>query len=212
MKAKPIIFSGPMNVALRQGRKTQTRRAMNPQPDADTEYINEPGGGMACYGYYWKGMDISDAWKFCPFGQPGDLLWVRETHGFWPAAGSDKREDSVIYRADDDDWECRMFDWRSPIYMPRWASRITLEITGVLPIPLQEMSSGDAIAEGILPFANSMTIDCDTPDPRGRFARLWDSINAKRGYTWESNPFVWRLKFKAHNCNVDDFLFSECEK
>jgi len=89
-------------------------------------------------------------------------------------------------------WE---YIWRPSIFMPRWASRITLEITGVRVERVQEITEEDAIAEGILPFAPNGKAMSSTI-PRKQFAVLWDSINAKRGYSFESNPYVWVIRFK----------------
>ena len=128
----------------------------------------------------------------CPYGVPGDRLWVRET---FYSNGMCKNTMSCHYRAtynglftpDTVPWK-----WTPSIFMPRWASRITLEITGVRVERVQDISEEDARAEGI-------------PDEyraghriyyRPRFKTLWDSINAKRGFGWDSNPWVWVVEFK----------------
>lgn len=242
MKAEPIIFSGPMILSLLSGQKTQTRRVMEPQPEPWKEFYEEGG----CHPSDWSfnvglhpdkhgrerwGLAMHSNFHepriyWCPYGQPGDLLWVRES---WrPMSGYSTWDLLIKYAAHGannlgdrhiEDGDVNFGDWVfpkaakkgfvSPIFMPRWASRITLEITGVNLIPLQELSPNDIRAEGVqMPTWNPDT-GAGEVDPWEVFAATWDHINAKRGYTWESNPFVWRLKFKVHNCNIDDFLFGK---
>jgi hypothetical protein len=81
--------------------------------------------------------------------------------------------------------------------MPRWASRISLEVLDVRVERIDEISAADAIAEGIMPEANYMSIDCETPSPVDKFQRLWDRINEKRGYGWDVNPWVWVVEFRV---------------
>lgn len=220
MKPKPIIFSGPMIRALLSGQKTQTRRAVKSQP-LRSDWIP-----YRCPDWRWNwvlegtGMGSGDPFR-CPYGQPGDLLWVRESwrpmsgHSAWDllikyaADGPSNLGDRHIEDGDVDvgDWvfpKAAKHGFVSPIFMPRWASRTTLEITGVNLIPLQELSPNDIRAEGIkMPTWNPDT-GAGEVDPWEVFAATWDHINAKRGYPWDSNPFVWRLKFKVHKCNVGD--------
>jgi hypothetical protein len=206
MKERPILFSAPMVRALLAGTKTQTRRVVKPQPDSD-----EATG--AC----WLEIDGRHQWawhsgadqdilpnetqSFCPYGQPGDRLWVRESHwwfkdepdhscGYYPPKLT---ADDVEYRADGD--EGRKV-WRPSIHMPRWASRITLEITGVRVERLQDISEHDAQAEGC-------ALECMTPTGDdigsaihgpGGYIALWESINGPG--SWGANPWVWVLEFK----------------
>lgn len=221
MKERPIIFSGPMVRAILDSRKTQTRRPIKPNRYGLVRVPATPGSiklhdrGLAWNPYagspdtpWIEGKDG----VACPYGKVGDTLWVRETFTNRKVDGD---YPEVVYRADNaarpcnatgnniasgsdvfylaSDWEPER--WRPSIYMPRWASRITLEVTRVRVERVQAISCADAIAEGIRPTANSLTIDGDTPDPRHEFADLWDSINAKRGYTWSSNPWVWVVDF-----------------
>jgi hypothetical protein len=125
----------------------------------------------------------------CPYGLPGDRLWVRETWGPRITNGEpDPRQQYVKYRADDvDDSPCDENDWhewedrwRPSIHMPRWASRITLEVTGVRIERLQDISEADARAEGVV----------DTL----AFEELWDSINGSGA--WDANPWCWCISFK----------------
>jgi hypothetical protein len=176
MKERPILFSAPMVRALLGGSKTQTRRVVKPQPDRGE----------------WPWPDMSDAersaWTTsCPYGQPGDRLWVRETHMDLGAC--------YLYRADAAAEQERAIvaprqPWRPAIHMPRAASRITLEITGVRVERLQDISEADAVAEGV---RNSLHM------PGGRFANenfahLWWAINGDG--SWEANPWVWVVEFK----------------
>lgn len=193
-REKPILFSAPMVRAIRDGRKTQTRRIMKIQPDDDSRVdVGEIGDtrGVA----YIRGSRGGQCVRVpCSYGQPGERLWVRETWAWWPADESDKREDGLIYRADDDDLECRMFRWRSPIHMPRWASRITLEITGVRVERLQEINGDNCVAEGI-DEPGTYPPESDPDDIlRRRYQALWESINGPG--SWDLNPYVWVIEFK----------------
>lgn len=173
MKERPIIFNGEMVRAILDGRKTQTRRVIKPQPDGPWA---APGRTM------------------CPYGQPGDRLWVRETWAHVPrtAYGSLGMQDpsdedmAAIYRA--------TFDrsppgtgWKPSIYMPKWAARIWLEIINVRVERVQEITNEGALAEGVEEHQIPHT---------WMFRELWDSINAKRGYSWDSNPSIWVVEFR----------------
>ena len=121
--------------------------------------------------------------EYCPYGKTGDQLWVRET---WRVNGNAHDyaragKESVFYRADED-WNVDA-GWRPSIFMPRWASRITLEVTDVRVERLQNVSHEDGRAEGF--------------DSLDGFALLWDRINEKRGYGWHANPWVWAVEFRA---------------
>lgn len=180
MKERPILFSGPMVLSILEGRKTQTRRVVTPQPLAD-EAMHKSGHGRD--DLYWVGRlrDSENAWRIvrCPYGVPGDRLWVRET--FHDAGGY------PIYRADEPgpDLEIR---WSPAIHMPRWACRLVLEVTAVRVERLQQIGDLDAMREGCEQWA-------DTDGAfRASFCHLWDSINAKRA-PWASNPWVWVVSF-----------------
>ena len=97
----------------------------------------------------------------------------------------------IWYRADNDEWLQDHESWRTPLFMPRWASRITLEITGLRVERLQDITEEDAVTEGLPPREQT---GFDTA--RYRYHILWDSLNAKRGYAWDSNPWVWVIEFK----------------
>jgi hypothetical protein len=216
-KAKPIIFSGESVRAILEGRKTQTRRPVNPQPvlsEGQKPYAPEPrdhSPGLWVWMVYndRPGYRFATQDRICRYGVPGDRLWVRETWARNENQLSDERMDRcVIYRANGNG---RAADngtekpWHSPMHMPRWASRITLEITGVRVERLQEISEHDAEAEGVSVshyYCEVPTAELDGVhrcDPVGKFRELWDSINGKRGggaYAWERNPWVWVVEFR----------------
>lgn len=206
MNQHPILFSTEMVKAILDGRKTQTRRVMKPQPETDTprltgwswEHASGKGianGPRAAAGGEVQYMGASIA-RYCPYGQPGDLLWVRET--FMEHHGENK----VWYKASQNEQFLALLNefgekWRPSIHMPRWASRITLEVTGVRVERVQDISNEDILNEGI--HAGSPTeLNKYAPEliSRAEFQTLWDKINAKRGYSWESNPWVWVVSFK----------------
>ena len=209
IKERPILFSGPMVNAIREGRKTQTRRIVKPQRE---EYDNL-GDGESLYDFQ-TGKSIT-----CPYGKPGDQLWVREAwrtgkkldehsgskiEELANAAGyvGDRPKCSLKYEADGHHREwcaddiTEFGDWgryRHARFMPRWASRITLEITDVRVERLNDISEEDAMAEGCEP----VLWDCNdnhTTDYIYGFSELWESINGKG--SWDKNPWVWVVAFK----------------
>lgn len=222
MKERPIIFSGPMVRAILEGHKTQTRRILKPQPtDIPAPFHPEPRGDHWVWiarddfpGYSFATGDFR-----CPFGIAGDKLWVREAHHF--PKSFDHITASRIEKASVDAgykkaWCPTQFavgeirkNWdpyfsspeptepgklRSPIHMPRWASRITLEITGLRVQQVQDISEEDALEEGALesgmPYVGAMTCD----QSRIAFSLLWDSIHGHGA--WESNDWVFALSFR----------------
>ena len=169
---QPIIFSTDTVRAILAGRKWMTRRAITPRP-----VLKRANGGLA---YYWKEhecFDIQGLCRYCPYGQIGDKLWVRETFYIWQ---DENNNPHVRYKSD---WTVKpaLFRWKSPLFMPKRAARIWLEITGLRVERLQDITKDDAIAEGMLP---------DIDDPIEEFAQ------SARGYLWYSNPFCWVLSFK----------------
>jgi len=165
-----------------------TRRVIKPQPKVD---------GVTTF---YKNALIGAILTACPYGQVGDRLWCKET---WFPNHLDWRErhniSDVDYKADYDGrgsfYEDGDPSWRPSIFMPRWASRIDLEITDIRVERLQEIISGDCLAEGILASCDD-GIGVQGMELDYKFSKLWDSLNAKRGYSWESNPFVWVIEFK----------------
>lgn len=218
MSERPIIFSASMVRAILDGRKTQTRRVIKSQPPDDElddwRYGDGTNGEHSGEGWYCASGEYPDEgsihWR-CPYGKPGDNMWVRET---FAKRIFDEDLPELVYRADN---AARCFaepdqptpvseifylssNWRAPkwtpsIYMPRWASRITLEVTGVRVERVDAISVADVIAEGCAKV-DKWDLSCLTPDPRQEFMALWDQINAKRGYPWASNPWVWVVEFK----------------
>lgn len=208
MKERPILFSSDMVRAILEGRKTQTRRVIKPQP-----YLDRSEGSLHDYDFFcWdKSKDVcqpSDMLVHCPHGQVGDQLWVRET---WRMNGNEHdyamMDKSRVYYRADESWN-KAPKWKPSIFMPRWASRIQLDIAKVRVERLQDISEDDACAEGIMPIApgyedimysqpnadGKLTV---TREPIEAFKTLWDSINAKRGYSWNSNPWVWVVDFQV---------------
>jgi len=185
MPDRPIIFSAPMVRALLDGRKTQTRRVLKPQPDS-------------------RGRGFLDS--KLPYS-PGDRLWVREAFWTCEACGYLNHAVGANNSGTAGRHCCASCDAllpkakRSPIHMPRWASRLTLTVTDVRVQRVQDISAADAIAEGIAPAANSMTIDCDTLNPRDSFASLWNSIHGPGA--WDANPWVAAITFTVRKGNID---------
>lgn len=232
MTERPILFTAPMVRAILDGRKTQTRRVVKGIPDdailPEFYGYNARDGLKNSLG--WFVAEAGDLWPcneedriLCPYGQPGDRLWVRETFSIDAMCGYHHDNQSysayeIVYRAggskdiewtggrDTEDPYCRSYDtqrgdWQPSIYMPRWASRITLEITGVRIERLQDISEEDALAEGIQPdpcggFHTEDGRHFHAADPRESFGMLWDSVNEKRGFPCASNPWVWVLEFR----------------
>jgi hypothetical protein len=191
MRERPIIFSALMVRAILEGRKTVTRRVLK----------FNAAGRAAYFGKQWH-RDDPDITKGCPYGQSGDRLWVREawsTHaGFDDISPAQLTTRSLHYLADG---YVKTGKGRPSIHMPRWASRITLEVTGVRVERLDAISAVDAEAEGLrrFPFEDSFAWalrDGDTSGyatPTGAFRNLWESINGAG--SWNANPWVWVVEF-----------------
>lgn len=188
MTERPILFSDPMVRAILAGAKTQTRRIMKPQP------TRVDGGVPFGDGPKWARAAPGSAVIGCPHGKRGDRLWVREAHYII----GEYRE--VFFRATQDSNNSPTLSWPGPwrpsIHMPRWASRITLEVTGVLVERLQEISNDDAKAEGAEFWRNDGTLTEVPPSiaHRHEFEDLWTSINGAD--SWNANPFVWVVTFR----------------
>lgn len=214
MKEHPIIFSPELVPKILDGTLTMTRRVIKPQPQpSDThDWYWKPGGMLCSDGYFRERAPYH-----CPYGQVGDRLIVRETHyrwGRWVKNGLTETgkqawtfkslNRAVAYLDNPPQWLIETNKirntpgWfkRPSIHMPRWASRITLEITEVRVERLQEITAKDALAEGIeYKEADDKGFPICTPDVW--FHILWDSLNAKRGYSWEVNPWVFVITFKV---------------
>lgn len=227
MKERPILFSGAMVRAILDGTKTQTRRVAAVESLRFVNHINATSwairfskpnkGALASYAggnYTEEQARRIIASQYCPYGQSGDLLWVRETYcafGHWKTCYNAKKqrdewhfvdmtlESGKQYRFAADmigDNGARQRGgmanqwWKRPsIFMPRRASRITLEITGVRIERLNDISGSDAVAEGVrsrLPD-NGIAVS--------EYQDLWESINGPG--SWDLNPWVWRIEFKV---------------
>lgn len=176
MKERPILFSGEMVRAILDGRKTQTRRVVK------FDWCGSANGLL-------HQASFDPAYK-CPYGKVGDRLWVRET---WAKLLSGR----IWYRADGH--SINDGGWRPSIHMPRWASRITLEITGVWVERLQAIGQNDAFREGVRRAADGRWFNYAPDGPthnsaRGSFISLWESINGPG--SWDANPWVWVIEFK----------------
>lgn len=185
MKEKPILFSAPMVQAILAGTKTQTRRIFKGTTEHKGEY--NPA--------YIERWEQHSGWaKICPYGGIGDHLWVRETWTQDGRGGQDAQgRDAVYYRADMPHHDTWAGTWKPSIFMPRWASRITLEITDIRVEYLQSISEEDAQAEGVQPIYNPHGGSTITPYWHG-FRELWSKINGKE--SWDNNPLVWAISFR----------------
>lgn len=198
MKERQILFNAPMVQATLAGSKTQTRREAKHPAIATTSYIVDCGDG-------WFGDEEGDVQVVCPYGRVGDQLWVRETVGIGRATKHAYFKDTLNGRD-----HKALFDKLTPsIHMPRWASRIQLEITNIRVERLQDISETDAIAEGIervggntsvTPWRNyrigqegEMQLHCSAPSRS--YMTLWESINGAG--SWQANPWVWVVEFKV---------------
>jgi hypothetical protein len=196
MNEHPILFSSEMVRAILVSRKTMTRRVIKPQPSNDSVWcgwILDTTGNQKDIGKAkWKndlfgyGQVTTSHKVRCPYGQPGSRLWLKET---WA-----KAPHGLVYRAnylagdgqdvvDIPTGEMIPLVWKSSRFMPRWASRITLEILNIRVERLKEITVQDIFAEGVSTFDHE-------------FKPLWDSLNAKRGFGWDVNPWVWVIEFK----------------
>lgn len=223
MKERPIIFNPEMVRAIIDGRKTMTRRIMKVQPESNqlgllliTDSTKHSDIGK----YHWAesnatGNHVRSKFFLCPFGAVGDRIWVREA--FFPAplemqsAPPRKTMWNIAYRdgvqmdklapAEYNPTIYNYERWTPSIHMPRWASRILLEITDVRVERLNAISEEDARAEGII---DGGCLNCGEPEPCGcanpepdatdAFAYLWQSIYGQEN--WNANPWVWVISFE----------------
>lgn len=228
MIESPILFSAPMVRAILDGRKTQTRRVAQFKPREEGLNLSFSGLVADSYGgrnwmLYSQG---GSGWNErthplqSPYGVAGDRLWVKETfvaYGRWGTRFNEKKgrdewhfvdmtlETGREYRFGADLRNARRDSvtptwWRRPsIFMPRVASRITLEVTGVRIERLQSISEADARAEGVAVEERHTTGYCAgeyLPPSIRAYRELWDSLNAERGFGWDTNPWVWVVEFR----------------
>ncbi|MDW3683355.1 hypothetical protein RA280_16700 [Cupriavidus sp. CV2] len=200
-KERPILFSGAMVRAILDGRKTQTRRVVKPQPEVSEqgnlmgEWLQRPLSGLLL-------PRLQDITMHCPYGQPGGRLWVRET---W-AQPTTLDPGPTFYRADYPDSVLGKYEnlppadaitWKPSIHMPRALSRILLEVTAVRVERLNDCSEADALAEGIDPKSlfNWRPDESKSANPQvQRYAELWEDINGAGA--WDANPWVWVVEFR----------------
>ncbi len=227
MKERPILFKSEMVNAILAGRKTQTRRILKPKYSVATFYDYLPNDEYPYYmrrqDAVWDSFKTMAelAGKYCPHGTIGDRLWVRETWadvntesgpGFAFRAGGIHFCTDDAYPVDYSRYPGMQFsmwygdlergedghNWRPSIFMPRWASRLTLEITEVRVQRLQDITEADILAEGVtVDLAAKMTGTpwSDLPTLHHAWAALWDHINYEKA-PYESNPYVWALTFR----------------
>ena len=195
MEERPILFNSEMIKAILDGRKTMTRRVVKIQPESigAVKFTEYPTGTFNFTSNSGKVGIFNPQSIKCPYGIPGDQLWVRETwakieFGYTP---------EIIYKADTPNLSMvsDFKGWKPSIHMFRRHSRIQLEITDIRVERVQDIDEIDAQAEGTFvdtlhELKNSMTPNKD------QFSILWDSINKKRGFGWGVNPFVWVVEFE----------------
>lgn len=213
MKERGMIFNSAMVRAILDGRKTQTRRHIKWKQTRATEIAERDDGSK----WPWSedADNVCDFWHPCPFGAVGDRIWVRETfqgplfdfeqmEAYQEDSSKFQKPEFCVYKADgkpapeffdaDENLHCC---WRPSIHMPRWASRITLEITGVRVEQLQSISQADAIAEGAPPShpsIDSVSQEYGYPDfSRSWYGQTWQSIYGEE--SWKANPWVWVIEF-----------------
>ena len=207
MKEYPIIFNTEMVRAILEDRKTQTRRIMKPQPifkDGQVEFKK-----AICFEYQWQSIFPS----YYPFGKVGDRLWARETWADMVCVGSTEKgkgkgENSPCYKASSDATDLKILKgyWKPSIHMPRWASRITLEITDIRVERVQDISEEECRKEGLkqhskkdihgtqFMYYEDYSGNNNYCTARASFKHLWNSIYGKGA--WERNDWVWVLSFK----------------
>lgn len=212
-KERPILFSTPMVQAILQGRKTMTRRVVKHHQVNGTpgEYsgrtllnIKINGKPVKEYGALFQHATYPEIvkWVKCPYGQPGDVLWVRETWGI-----EKRKEKRIVFKARMNDYPIQDDRWRPSIHMPKAAARIWLRITDVRVERLHDISEADAIAEGIETSYSGLFFKNYQPkptawgdgslvsEPEHSFKSLWQTINGEE--SWLQNPWVWVVKFEV---------------
>lgn len=201
MKERPILFSGAMVRALLAGTKTQTRRVMKPQP---TGFVGGPGvklrdGSPAPLVPIDEDVAPVGREIRCPYGAAGDRLWVRESFCHLYRDNTEppaRRPEDVAYMADGITPDLYAYGpWKPSIHMPRWASRITLVVTGVRVERLQDISKADALAEGVNVHQDHHGKPTTSIySPVQAYRDLWEQINGPG--SWDANPWVWAVDFK----------------
>ena len=225
MTERPILFNDNMVRAILENQKTQTRRVINRLLGFGkiTAFDSSSTDGYNCdfrdNNMRWNSLTKKELLAACPYGQVGDELWCKETWaliedpscfrrttitGIWDLlldhkTGRPKIESQeemqmkLIYEADHNDWGG---GWKSPLYMPRKYSRLQLLIKDVRVERLQNISEEDAMSEGVIPAPFTKAGRKSHLLHVEAFEELWESINAKRGYPWQFNPWVWVIEFE----------------
>ena len=204
MKETGLIFKAPMVRAILEGRKTQTRRVAKPVKHPDLGNLYTPGALLREH----EPQHVIN--RACPYGQPGDRIYVRETfvQGYkadpetgavcdYDEEGNDipmttwyRATDGGLTWGDDDGWETNV-PWKPAIHMPKVLARIWLEITGVRLERIQEITPDDCIAEGAWPVEQREL--GRGHEAASAFRELWEST----GGDWDANPWVWAIDFKV---------------
>ena len=211
---KSMVMTAEMVKAILDGRKTRHSFPIKPQPPEGVTWVgwmldstareNTKHIGSACWTEGSLYSYAKPRYKF------GEIVYVKEVFAYWK-----DESQCIAYQADNNHfdftnrigWEdeiniediSKKGKWESPYFMPEWASRIHLEITDIKAHRVQDITEEEAMAEGIRPMYTILPGECTglTNDAVDEYADLWDSLNAKRGYPWESNPWVWVVSFKV---------------
>ncbi|MEN6623834.1 MAG: hypothetical protein ABFD50_20075 [Smithella sp.] len=221
---KPIIFSTQMIQAILSGNKTQTRRVIKPQPSDGLDFI-QTDDNYAVFQKYETSEDMIRIQLIKSRYLPGDILWVRETffcdECLPNCPGRTDKDECPFNRIGDKCYGYKEqytyqtdIKWRPSIFMPKEAARLFLQVTDVYPQKLQDITEQDAKAEGAPSWFTVIDVKKETkygveysikncPEEKKKYTTgfkiLWDSINAKRGYSFESDPWVWVISFRIDN-------------
>lgn len=209
MKERPILFSTPMVIATNEDLKNQTRRTkgleeINKRPN-DFRFIGQSQRSSLMWIFEDK-ISGHTVFARCPYGQVGDVLWVRETWQHTKCLNINPEDENYgyVYKASENGMDfannIEGWTWKPSIFMPREACRIRLEITNIRVERLQDISEEDAISEGViiepdgLECWNYIKNKFDGSCPEESYQSLWKKINGKN--SWDLNPWVWVIKFK----------------
>lgn len=204
-RERPILFKAPLVRAILAGKKSVTRRVVKPQPPSWIESFGyscfTPPGSISGRGNF-EDRGPAETFFRCPYGVPGDLLYVKETwakrEDIDPATERSRAVHYLLHRATyegdiGDEWHY-YGRWRPSIFMPRWASRITLRVTDVRVERLRDITEEEAITEGFYAWTHRTEGEISA---RHQFRELWAEINGKRsGCAWEDSPWVWVIQFR----------------
>lgn len=193
-RERPIIFRPDLAQAVYEGRKTQTRRVIKPQPlDLDDPWPTPES--HVTFSDLLEHPDYYASVGYCKYGRPGDFLWVKESYfveylGIKP----DKRDSRILYRGAYDQLPDPAYAWRNPRFTPRWASRSLAEIISIQPEPVQAITEADALAEAV--WTASLPLSASIKNHVAAFRLTWDDIHPEE-FGWLANPWVWKITFKT---------------